>query len=196
MFRSTAAFRWDYWLFNSGMVLPLRIKDGNLCIWKFLFNFPCRFFRCFVCFVPGLQLSIDCHIILFDEGHLGAYWRPSPPILLRLTLHRCRFRVLDFTQCGDRHLVALAGIALRLRWNQNWRGSDRLVRRTALSWSFRFSAYFADKRKQSRRQIVGQLIMLCQTTADLFSGVPPSNWFKVRFRLWHPRAPISRRPSG
>src|SRR5262249_15399426 len=46
-----------------------------------------------------------------------------------------------------------------------------------------------------RRQIVGQLIMLCQTTADLFSGVPPSNWFEVRVRLWHPRAPISRRPS-
>jgi hypothetical protein len=62
-------------VFNSGMVLPLRIKDGNLWIWKSLFNFPCRFCRCFVCSVPGLQLSIDCYTILFDEGHFGAYWR-------------------------------------------------------------------------------------------------------------------------
>ena len=37
--------------------------------------------------------------------------------------------------------------------------------------------------------------MLCQITADLFSGVPPSNWLEVRVRLRHSRAPISRRPS-
>ena len=73
--RSTTAFRRCDWLFNGGMAMLFRIKDGHLWTWiSFLYFLRCLFGR-FVRFKSGLKLSIDCHIKLLDERRLGAYWR-------------------------------------------------------------------------------------------------------------------------
>ena len=72
---SITAFRRCYWLFNGGMAMLFRIKDGHLWTWmSFLYFLRCLFGR-FVCSKSGLKLSIDCHIKLLDERRLGAYWR-------------------------------------------------------------------------------------------------------------------------
>jgi hypothetical protein len=80
------------------------------------FYLLCCLFGRFICSKAGLQLSVDRHIILFDERHRAACWRgirlayfpepdsslglrifavctrPSPPILLRLAFHGWRIR--------------------------------------------------------------------------------------------------------
>src|SRR5215472_10496677 len=98
------------------MAQRFRIKDGYLRIWISFLYLLCGLFGRFICSKSGPQLSVDGHIIRFDERHRGAYWRrvsltafrsrldlrifavctlPSPPIFLFLALHRWRFRVLD-----------------------------------------------------------------------------------------------------
>jgi hypothetical protein len=72
---SITALRRCYWLFNGGMAMLFRIKDGHLWTWmSFLYFLRCLFGR-FVCSKSGLKLSIDCHIKLLDERRPGAYWR-------------------------------------------------------------------------------------------------------------------------
>ena len=125
--RSTTAFRRRcYWLFDGGMAMLFRIKDGHLWTWiSFLYFLRCLFGR-FVRFKSGLKLSIDCHIKLLDERRLGAYWRRigSPAFRSRTSpsawefspFVRCHhrqsslasrftagaFEFLTFTQCGER----------------------------------------------------------------------------------------------
>jgi hypothetical protein len=73
--RSTTAFRRCDWLFNGGMAMLFRIKDGHMWTWiSFLYFLRCLFGR-FVRFKSGLKLSIYCHVKLFDERRPGAYWR-------------------------------------------------------------------------------------------------------------------------
>jgi hypothetical protein len=68
---SITALRRCYWLFNGGMAMLFRIKDGHLWTWmSFLYFLRCLFGR-FVCSKSGLKLSIDCHIKLLDEGALA-----------------------------------------------------------------------------------------------------------------------------
>jgi hypothetical protein len=72
---SITALRRCYWLFNGGMAMLFRIKDGHLWTWiSFLYFLRCLFGR-FVRFKSRLKLSIDCHIKLLDERRPGAYWR-------------------------------------------------------------------------------------------------------------------------
>ena len=69
--RSTTTFRRCYRLFNGSMAMLFRIKDGHL--WtriSFLYFLGCLFGR-FVRFKSGLQLSVDGHIKLLDEGALA-----------------------------------------------------------------------------------------------------------------------------
>jgi hypothetical protein len=81
--RSTTAFRRCYWLFNGGMAMLFRIKDGHLWTWiSFLYFLGCLFGR-FVRFKSGLKLSIDCHIKLLDERRPGAYWRRISVLVFR-----------------------------------------------------------------------------------------------------------------
>ena len=46
-----------------------------LRIWMFFLYLLCGLLGCFICSKSGLQLSVDGHIILFDERRRGAYWR-------------------------------------------------------------------------------------------------------------------------
>jgi hypothetical protein len=71
---SATAFR-RCWLFDTGISPLFGIKDGYLWIWmSFLYLLRCLL-GCFVCFISGLQLSIDRHIKLPDERRSGACWR-------------------------------------------------------------------------------------------------------------------------
>ena len=123
--RSIAAFVRCYRLFNGGMAPPLRIKDRYLGIWMSFLYFFGGLFGHFICSKSRLLLSVDGHIILFDEWRRGSYWHriglptfrwTSPSslfvrchsILLGLALHRWRFRVFDAPNCYDPPPVPLA----------------------------------------------------------------------------------------
>jgi hypothetical protein len=81
--RSTTAFRRCDWLFNSGMAMLFRIKDGHMWTWiSFLYFLGCLFGR-FVRLKSGLKLSINCHVKLLDERRPGAYWRRISVLVFR-----------------------------------------------------------------------------------------------------------------
>jgi hypothetical protein len=72
---SIATFGRCHRLFNGGMAPLFRIKDRYQRIWISFLYLLCGLFSRVICFKSGLQLSVDGHVILFDERHRSAYWR-------------------------------------------------------------------------------------------------------------------------
>src|SRR6516162_5479784 len=59
------------WRYGSAFSHQRRLHE-DLDIFSYLLR---GLFGRFICSKSGLQLSVDGHIILFDERRCGAYWR-------------------------------------------------------------------------------------------------------------------------
>ncbi len=55
------------WRFDSRVSLLFGVINGYLEQWVFLFNRLCSLLSSFVCCVSGLQLPIDCNMVLLDK---------------------------------------------------------------------------------------------------------------------------------